>query len=170
MTTSDNLEFFKALVGVVETYGGAFGNNPGLIRAQLITLGVTGANLFAPEPAILKASMTTCREQYLSAMVLQGSDNSQYYQLKTDLANDMTKGTDIYPNTLVDTMRLIMDYKVLPLVVNSAETAPLAGGSGIGIATSNPGIPQIPVGFLLKKQNQNFRFRNSGTLCTLDLV
>ena len=36
MTASDYLEFFKALVGVVETYGGAFRNEPGLIRAELI--------------------------------------------------------------------------------------------------------------------------------------
>ena len=114
MTASDYLEFFKALVGVVETYGGAFGNEPGLIRAKLIKQGVTGTNLLTPDPAILKATMTTCQEQYLSVMVLRGSDNSQYNQLKTDLANDMTKGTDSYPKTLVDTMRLITDYKVPP--------------------------------------------------------
>ncbi len=60
---------------------------------------MTGANLLTPDPAILKAATTTCREQYLSAMVLRGSDNSRFYQLKTDLANDMTKGTDNYPKT-----------------------------------------------------------------------
>ena len=70
MTASDYLEFFKALVGVMETYGGAFGNDPGLIKAELIKRGVTGANLLTPDPAILKATTTTCREQYLSAMVL----------------------------------------------------------------------------------------------------
>ncbi len=114
MTASDYIEFFKALVGVVETYGGAFGNEPGLIRAELIKRGVTGTNLLTPDSVILKAVTTTCREQYLSAMVLQGSDNSRYYQLKTDLANNMTKGTDNYPKMLVDTMRLITDYKVPP--------------------------------------------------------
>jgi len=73
-----------------------------------------GISFFLLDPAILKATMTTCQEQYLSVMVLRGSDNSRYYQLKTDLANDMTKGTDNYPKTLVDTMRLITDYKVPP--------------------------------------------------------
>ncbi len=71
-----------------------------------------GTTLLTPDPAILKAAMTTYREQYLSGKVLQGSDNSRYYQLKTDLVNDMTKGMDNYPKTLVDTMRLITDYKV----------------------------------------------------------
>ncbi len=36
MSTSNYFEFFKALVGVVETYSGAFGNKPGLIRTKLI--------------------------------------------------------------------------------------------------------------------------------------
>jgi hypothetical protein len=36
MSNSDYFEFFKALVGVVETYGGTFGNKPGLIRTELI--------------------------------------------------------------------------------------------------------------------------------------
>ncbi len=37
MSNSDYFEFFKALVGIVETYGGAFGNKLGLIRTKLIT-------------------------------------------------------------------------------------------------------------------------------------
>ena len=36
VTTTEYVEHFKALVGVVETYGGAYGNEPGLIRARLI--------------------------------------------------------------------------------------------------------------------------------------
>ncbi len=39
------------------------------------------------------------------------------------------------------------------LVVNSAGTAPLAGGSGIGISASDSGIPQNSVGKTLEKKN-----------------
>jgi hypothetical protein len=34
------VEHFKALVGVVKTYGGAYGNEPGLMKAQLLEQGV----------------------------------------------------------------------------------------------------------------------------------
>jgi hypothetical protein len=43
-------------------------------------------------------------------MLLRGTDNSRYFQLKVDLSNDMTKGTNNYPKTIIDTLRLLTDY------------------------------------------------------------
>ena len=43
-------------------------------------------------------------------MLLRGADNSRYFQLKVDLSNDMTKGTDNFPKTIVETMRLLTNY------------------------------------------------------------
>ena len=63
--------------------------------------------------AIIKAK-EVCRECYLSCMLLRGADNGRYFQLKVDLLNDMTKGTDNYPKTIVKTMRLLTDYVPLP--------------------------------------------------------
>ncbi len=34
VTIMEHVEHFKALVGVEETYGGAYGNEPGLIKAR----------------------------------------------------------------------------------------------------------------------------------------
>jgi hypothetical protein len=45
-------------------------------------------------------------------MILRGLDNSRYYQLKTDLANDMTKEQDNYPKTIVEMTHLLNNYKV----------------------------------------------------------
>jgi hypothetical protein len=70
MSNLDYLSFFKALVGVVETYSGAFGNKPGLIRTKLIARGVPEKDLNSPDLAVLKAAPVTCREQYLSCMAL----------------------------------------------------------------------------------------------------
>jgi hypothetical protein len=39
------------------------------------------------------------------------------------------------------------------LVVNSAGTTPLAGGSGIRISASNSGIPQNSIGKMSEKKN-----------------
>jgi hypothetical protein len=47
-------------------------------------------------------------------MLLCGPDFSRYQQLKNNLANDMTKGTDIYPKTIVEMMRILNDYNFPP--------------------------------------------------------
>ncbi len=44
-----------------------------------------------PNADELKKALAVCHESYLLCMILQGSDNSRFYQLKTDLANDMKK-------------------------------------------------------------------------------
>ncbi len=61
----DYFEFFKVLVGVIETYGGAFGNEPDLIRTKLIAQGMPEKDLNSLDTAVLKAATATCREQYL---------------------------------------------------------------------------------------------------------
>jgi hypothetical protein len=43
-------------------------------------------------------------------MLLRGADNGRYFQLKVDLSNDRMKGTDNYPMTIVETMRLLTNY------------------------------------------------------------
>ena len=63
----------------------------------------------ANRAAIIKAE-EVCHECYLSCMLLRGADNGRYFQLKVDLLNDMTKGTDNYPKTIAETMRLLTDY------------------------------------------------------------
>ena len=97
---------FKALVGVVETYGGTYGNEPGLIKAQLTTQRVVVADLNNPNLAKLAKALEVRCEEYFSCMILQGSDNIGFYQLKIDLANSMT--------VKKETQHLINDYKVPP--------------------------------------------------------
>ena len=112
MSNADYMEQFEAMVGVVETYGGAYGREPGLVRAQLLEQGVNIADLDNPYPAVLETAHSTCRKQYLSCMFLQGADNMRYYTLKRDLSNDMTIGTDNFLKTLVEAIRMLNDYKV----------------------------------------------------------
>jgi hypothetical protein len=45
-------------------------------------------------------------------MLLRGANSIRYGPLKTELANDMTKGQDNYPKTMVEASRLLNDYKV----------------------------------------------------------
>ncbi len=54
ISTTEYVENFKALVGVVKTYGGAYGHKPGLLRAQLIKQGVSASDLDTPNLTKLK--------------------------------------------------------------------------------------------------------------------
>jgi hypothetical protein len=116
-----------ALVGVVETYGGAYGNKPELLREQLIKQGVSAADvdktvaIGGPNAAKIKKTLVVTRECYLSCMILQRSDNSRFYQVKTNLQNDMTKGTNNFPKTVVQMTRLLSNYKVPPRHVHAHE-------------------------------------------------
>ncbi len=127
VTVTDYVEYFMALVGVVETYGGAYGNEPGLLREQLIKQRVSAADVDktvangGPDMAKIKKVLVVTHECYLSCMILQGSDNSRFYQVKTDLQNNVTKGTDNFPKTVVQTTRLLSDYKVPPRHVCAQE-------------------------------------------------
>jgi hypothetical protein len=120
ITVTDYVEYFMALVGVVETYGGAYGNKPGLLREQLIKQGVSAVDVDktvangGPNAAEIKKALVVTRECYLSCTILRGSDNSRFYQVKTDLQNVVTKGTNNFPKTVIQTTRLLSDYKVPP--------------------------------------------------------
>ncbi len=89
------MEHFKALVGVVETYGGVYGREPGLVATELVAQGVKPQDADTAGPADVKKAC------YLLCMLLRKADNSRYHQLKVDLSNDMTKGTDNFPKTMV---------------------------------------------------------------------
>ena len=110
MTNTEYVEHLKALVGVVEMYGGAYSQEPGLVAVELVVLGMKPEDVdTADRPEIIKAE-EVCRKCYLSCMLLHGANNDQYFQLKVDLWNEMTKGTNNYPKTIVETMHLLTDY------------------------------------------------------------
>jgi len=111
VSNTDYIQFFQALVGVVETYGGAYGNEPGLINVHLIEQGVAADQLANATPAQLERAKADCREAYLACMILRGADGIRYGPLKTELANDMTKGQDSYPKMMVEASRLLNNYK-----------------------------------------------------------
>jgi hypothetical protein len=127
ITVMDYVEYFMVLVGVVETYGGAYENEPGLLREQLIKQGVTAVDVdktaanSSPDMTEIKKALVVTRECYLSCMILHGSDNSRFYQVKTNLQNDMTKGTDNFPKTVAETTCLLSKYKVPPRHVRAQE-------------------------------------------------
>jgi hypothetical protein len=139
ITVTDYMEYFMALVSVVKTYGGAYGNKPGLLREQLIKQGVSAADVDktvangGPDTAKIKKALVVTRECYLSCMILQGSDNSRFYQVKTNLQNDMMKGTDNFPKTVIQTTCLLSDFQG----VSKARSCSRAGQRGSGVCAGS---------------------------------
>jgi hypothetical protein len=70
VTIMEYVEHFKALVGIVKTYGGAYGNKPGLIKAQLLEQGVLAADIDTPNADKLKKALAVCCNSCLSCMIL----------------------------------------------------------------------------------------------------
>jgi hypothetical protein len=113
-TTTEYVEHFKVLVGAVEMYSSACRNEPGLIKAQPTAQGVAAADLDSPNPIKLKKALEVCRKEHLSCMILQGLDNTSFYQLMIDLANSTTMKQEKFPKTMVETQGLLNDYKMPP--------------------------------------------------------
>jgi hypothetical protein len=81
---------------------------------QLVAQGVSPQDVDTTDQEEIIKAKEVCRECYLSCMLLRGADNSQYFQLKVDLLNDMTKGTDNFPKTIEETMCLLTNYVAPP--------------------------------------------------------
>ncbi len=145
VTIMEYVEHFKALVGVVETYGGAYGNEPGLIKAQLLEQGVLVADVNTPDADEQKKALVMGCNSYLSCMILQRSDNSGFYQLKTDLTNNMTKRQDNFPKTIIKTMHLLNNYKVLVRQQHVKDP----NNDGVAFVQNAGGTALPPVGDIL---------------------
>jgi hypothetical protein len=140
MTNTEYVEHFKALVGVVKTYGGAYGRKPGLVATELVAQGMKPEDIATADRAAIIKAKEVCHECYLSCMLLRGANNGRYYQFKVDLSNDMTKGTDNYPKTMVETMRMLTDYAPPPRLqrVRNPDGKGLAFIQGKGGASHGP--------------------------------
>jgi hypothetical protein len=114
VTNTEYVEHFKALVGMVKTYGGAYGPKPGLVATELVAQGMKPEDITTADRAATIKADEVCCECYLLCMLLREADNGRYYQFKVDLSNDMTKGTDNYPKMMVETMRMLTNYVPLP--------------------------------------------------------
>jgi hypothetical protein len=105
--TMEYIKNFKVLVGVLETYGGAYGRKPWLLRAQLFKQGVSASDLDTPDLTESKKAEKICHKKYLLCMLFWGADQCRYLKLKDNLLNNMTKGVNNFPKTMVETLQLM---------------------------------------------------------------
>ena len=109
MSNADYMEEFEAIIKVVETYGGEWGQEPGLVRAKLQAANVPDVD--NPTDDELENAKDAAREEFLAMMFLRGADRNRYWKLRDELSNDYAKGVDNYPTTLDGMLRLLNNYK-----------------------------------------------------------
>ncbi len=73
-------------------------------------------------------------------MLLRGANNSRYFQLKVDLSNDMTKETDNFPKTIVETMHLLTNYVPPPRLQHAHNP----DGEGLAFIQCKGGASRSP--------------------------
>ena len=109
-------EEFKALVTVVETYGGTF-LEPDVLEKQLLDTGVLADmtnNLSIIENSNqgeTKATTKITQEKILALMLLKGANWHQFSEVCNSLYNQFTQGVDTYPKTIENTARLLNNSK-----------------------------------------------------------
>jgi hypothetical protein len=113
---------------------------PGLVAAELIAQGMKPEEVGTADCTEIIKAKEVCSECYLTCMLLRGADNGQYFQLKVDLSNDTTKGTNNYPNTIVETMRLLTDYAPLQRLQRVCNP----DGEGLAFIHGEGGAPRGP--------------------------
>ncbi len=84
-----------------------------------------------------------CCEQHLMCMILQGLDSIRYYQLKTNLVNNMTKGSNNFPKTIIEVVQLLNNYKVPTRHQSNQEP----NGNGVAFVQGNrrPAAPKSKI-------------------------
>jgi hypothetical protein len=107
---------------------------------QLIAQGVRLQDVDTTDQEEIVKAKAVCRECYLSCMLLRGTDNDRYFQLKVDLSKDMTKGTNNFPKTIFKTMRLLTNYMALPRLQHMHDP----DGKGLAFVQGEGGAPCSP--------------------------
>jgi hypothetical protein len=92
------LEHFTSLVEVLEHYGGAIGEDPGLLDS-------TDASSDATQ------RVKTARDRTLALVFLKRADRRRFGDLWHDLENQFTRGNDQYPIGLTAAYSLLVNFK-----------------------------------------------------------
>ena len=122
----------------MEYAGGALGQEPALVEAELEAAGVIMD--FANEDE-LAAAEAAAREQVLVIGLLVRSDHGCYGKLLEDLENNFTQGRDNYPTSLQQVYSLLVHWKQDP-----HNIVRFIGGTNDGVAFTNIGTETLDWG------------------------
>ena len=110
VTNSEYLEQFKNVVDVLEQHGGSLGHDTVFLENDEEFAILSDAE--KEDKDTLKAIKKTFRDMYIGCTFIYKSDQERYSKLKEDLHNDYMKGSDNYPENLVDAFGMLTNYKL----------------------------------------------------------
>ncbi len=110
------------------------------MATQLIAQGVKPKDVDTASQDKIKKAKKVGQECYLLCMILHGANNSRYFQLKNNLFNDMTKGADNFPKTIVETMLLLTNCNAPPRLQQVRNLA----NEGLAFVPSEGAMPCAP--------------------------
>ena len=112
-SNADYLTKFKDMCEVIEHYGGSLCDDEAMIVEEL-------ANLIAQDPSKLKKedkedyradAHALAKNKALAMTFLKRSDKGRFGQIPTDLKNQYSRGTNQYPETVMEAYNLLVSYK-----------------------------------------------------------
>jgi len=101
-SVSSYLEHFRSLVEVLEHYGGAIGEDPGLLDA---TAAVSSNTEDTTE------RLKIARDRTLALAFLKQADRRRFGTLWADIENQFSRGNDQYPIDLTAAYSLLVNFK-----------------------------------------------------------
>lgn len=107
-TNNNYAEELLSLISVVESHGGGYSFEPSIIKTVVKEQGID-YNLATR--AKIETAAETAKVQYLACLVLNGSDNGQYKQLKDELHNQFMMGRYNYPKKIEQSIKLLKNYQ-----------------------------------------------------------
>jgi hypothetical protein len=143
-TEAEYMANFKDLLDAIIYYGGSLGEDPVLVRAELINLGHdmdsydslppksrTKMNLdLGPGSSEYKRATKLAQEKFFAVSFLMSSDPRRYKNLLIELENDHSKGIGNYPTTLTAAYSLLVNYRTQSFQQSNKHHASDNDGNG----------------------------------------
>lgn len=105
------LKEFKALANAVVTFGGSFGMEPLMLKMIMTEQGISEEDQERESTEQKDAALEASKQRYLALLFLSNADGYRYKKLCDNLANQYLMGSDNYPKTLEQAVKLLNNYR-----------------------------------------------------------
>ena len=110
-SNSDYLTKFKSMLEVINHYGGYFGNDPALVRAEMKREGMNVTRKSYPGNIEYDGMVDNAKERASALAFIKRADPARYGKLLIELANNFTRGNDQYPADMTIAYNLLINFK-----------------------------------------------------------
>ena len=110
-SNADYLTKFKSMLEVINHYGGYFGNDPALVRAEMKRENMNVTRKSYPGNVEYDSMIDKAKHRASALAFIKRADPTRYRKLLIELANNFTRGNDQYPADMTIAYNLLINYK-----------------------------------------------------------